>query len=182
MLTFLRCSDKSWIELSWYLWAIISISLPLASFMRPVWGAGSCTNIVQFLSDISIHAPRVGRNCYRICDNWSQCISIYAPLMGAQSRNGFAYIIGTPFQSMRPIGRKPEPSNSLKKNAMYFNIFAPHGAQRSIPLTCIWPVDFNLRAPCGAQLRSHRNDRESFYFNLRAPCGAQLSGRLKALS
>ena len=124
--------------------------------------------------NISIHAPRVGRDDE---DDWPRMqawpISIHAPRVGRDSGRLSLSLPLYLFQSTRPVwgatrtaGRSPAPR--------YFNPRAPCGARLAgHDLYDVHAGNFNPRAPCGARPdvcdgRGHDRD-----FNPRAPCGAR---------
>ena len=148
-----------------------------------MWGAtGRGANLIVTL-DISIHAPRVGRdaqngNCpsckqyfnprapcgarHVFLEQWPEAkiISIHAPRVGRDLQRLFSNW-RVLFQSTRPVW----------------------GATFPLSEPSALGADFNPRAPCGAR-RVHRRVRfQHCNFNPRAPCGARLchgTGRVKA--
>ena len=118
---------------------------------RPVWGA-TLPNLLELLGvDISIHAPRVGRDCL---DSWPPAGSKFQstrPVWGATLTQlpGFSRVeisIHAP-RVGRDVGRVVHCSSPF-----YFNPRARCGARRPAPQTLSWThCDFNPRAPCGAR-------------------------------
>ena len=119
---------------------------------RPVRGATSAAGLGQVRDDISIHAPRAGRDVVVKIDEHRRYISIHAPRAGRDC--------------MRP------PAGGT----VGISIHAPR-AGRDPYCHCGAKMDgenFNPRAPCGARRRSGRwPHRCRTYFNPRAPCGAR---------
>ena len=119
---------------------------------RPVWGATGVRLPKEEKRNISIHAPRVGRDGARgRGEVQSVDISIHAPRVGrdrAHLWNGY--------------------------NQRYFNPRAPCGARPLWRTPYAARGNFNPRAPCGARLAcSSSHVVESQHFNPRAPCGAR---------
>ena len=98
---------------------------------RPVWGATMILSAAEYLDDISIHAPRVGRDQKKLGETEKQLISIHAPRVGRD--DGITPTIGSNgFQSTRPVW----------------------GATATVEDGADGAPDFNPRAPCGARLLS----------------------------
>ena len=97
---------------------------------RPVRGATRDLRITHIGTDISIHAPRAGRD--NSSSHWATAsapISIHAPR----------------------AGRDPEYCRPYHKSQI--SIHAPRaGRDQARPGSCIHPPYFNPRAPCGARL------------------------------
>ena len=120
---------------------------------RPVWGATTALSGRLPLPRISIHAPRVGRDC------------------GPHSSRFAA----NTFQSTRPVWGATRPMASLTASLRYFNPRAPCGARRVDSCDGGYqPLTISIHAP--------RVGRDIFfctvfsaleYFNPRAPCGAR---------
>ena len=125
---------------------------------------------------ISIHAPRVGRD-------------------GDLSQQGQDQLL---FQSTRPVWGATSPQPGYARRTSYFNPRAPCGARRlavyeamaaqeisihalrvgrdetSYASRCS-TSNFNPRAPCGARRANPSRPHAARHFNPRAPCGARLA-------
>ena len=114
---------------------------------RPVWGATTQTERSDDMSDISIHAPRVGRDDHRYSSLDLRCISIHAPRVGRDPL--FARIASAMplFQSTRPVW-----------GATWYS--------RGYPML---PRDFNPRAPCGARPQSYIETLDQMRISIHAP-------------
>ena len=103
--------------------------------------------------EISIHAPRVGRDSGKL--------------------HFFAlYII---FQSTRPVWGATASSRSRSPCPHWISIHAPRVGRDPLRGCCAWRIGhFNPRAPCGAR-RARLGSRScrAKNFNPRAPCGAR---------
>ena len=95
---------------------------------RPVWGATPAFLALAGEIDISIHAPRVGRDSHHPFYHKISTISIHAPRVGRDCR-----------------------SDSARSLLRYFNPRAPCGARRQKRSRRTIAMDFNPRAPCGAR-------------------------------
>ncbi len=100
--------------------------------------------------NVSIHAPRAGRDELSVIKSMSPAVSIHAPRAG---RDGIHH-----------------RNKSIKKG---FNPRAPCGARPSRSILSGWPVCFNPRAPCGARRFFLSKHLGGSSFNPRAPCGAR---------
>ena len=163
---------------------------------RPVWGATAADTNADFLFRISIHAPRVGRDCsrlseYPLCSHFnprapcgarpavlppsvkSVLISIHAPRVGRDCRYGRQTVRRAIFQSTRPVWGATLAFVFYPSEIPYFNPRAPCGARLFISNFAVFHVYFNPRAPCGARPDCHRPQRLRMHFNPRAPCGAR---------
>ena len=118
---------------------------------RPVWGATASALWVAVSVDISIHAPRVGR------DDFGRRQTTQLHL----------------FQSTRPVWGATTAKSAKIFLSCYFNPRAPCGARLSAWHRCRPDDDFNPRAPCGARPPLVRFTHTQRHFNPRAPCGAR---------
>ena len=117
---------------------------------RPVRGATSRLFLNSKPFEISIHAPRAGRD----------------PCVG--SLEGVLWY----FNPRAPCGAR-HTLTTRQWNESNFNPRAPCGARRTITSRLIACINFNPRAPCGAR-QSRPAKASSFQdFNPRAPCGAR---------
>ena len=119
---------------------------------RPVWGATAGYRIVMHVHDVSIHAPRVGRDHSPTLPRKGQgCFNPRAPCGARRHASASACLTyGVSFHAPR-VGRAQVPCCS------------PSSSDR-----------FNPRAPCGARQRASAASRAHPSFNPRAPCGARL--------
>ena len=69
---------------------------------RPAWGATIVCVVVPPCNLVSIHAPRVGRDDFRLCSFNTFNVSIHAPRVGRDLGNIFGDTQPTVFQSTRP--------------------------------------------------------------------------------
>ena len=142
---------------------------------RPVWGATPIYKSRVISYNISIHAPRVGRDrTGPLHPVTPEPISIHAPRVGRDYGRSSGRLRSTISIHAPRVGRD-ERTISIRREITNFNPRAPCGARRCAATLCV-PVrrDFNPRAPCGARPPSHRlSDRCGRYFNPRAPCGAR---------
>ena len=100
---------------------------------------------------ISIHAPRVGRDC---------------TLAAATGRPPY-------FNPRAPCGARRLPAERISC-AGRISIHAPRvGRDWQIPHTARASAHFNPRAPCGARPDGRNQLRQRVDFNPRAPCGAR---------
>ena len=200
---------------------LVSPDLEAEAFQstRPVWGAtlsaarpalaetnfnprAPCGARHDYLHDkqvdkaqISIHAPRVGRDCSYPISPYSMCISIHAPRVG-RDRIFKLRFIRNPISIHAPrVGRDwYEPVGH--RQGLYFNPRAPCGARRARFVFRTCRQDISIHAPRvgrdGAlslsfslvviSIHAPRVGRDrwqcsflpgSRYFNPRAPCGAR---------
>ena len=70
---------------------------------RPVWGATPSARVVDQKCRISIHAPRVGRDCNFRRGRPEHQISIHAPRVGRDQLMSAVPRLSTGFQSTRPV-------------------------------------------------------------------------------
>ena len=101
---------------------------------------------------VSIHAPRVGRDCRHVLRHLRRnCFNPRAPCGARPTRKGRLY--GRKwFQSTRPVWGATDGRDADIYGANGFNPRAPCGARRSLWDSVIWLQSFNPRAPCGARL------------------------------
>ena len=95
---------------------------------RPVWGATSLVSPLHIDKEVSIHAPRVGRD------------------LGYQSFYSFSA-----FQSTRPMRGATDYAFTRWTQTRCFNPRAPCGARQLMDMVQEMDTGFNPRAPCGAR-------------------------------
>ena len=76
---------------------------------RPVWGATQFIGTVLLAQLISIHAPRVGRDCAALVLRARHRISIHAPRVGRDMLSAIWYLIQRYFNPRAPCGARPPP-------------------------------------------------------------------------
>ena len=150
--------------------------------------------------DISIHAPRVGRDGMPREKSLLSFISIHAPRVGRDETRARFDSFSESFQSTRPVwGATVLQLCPCMISASFQSTRPVWGATCCSNRDCPIEPNFNPRAPCGARLyrfrRGHRQlpisihaprvgrDKKIWeypqaerYFNPRAPCGARPSG------
>ena len=118
---------------------------------RPAWGATiECVNVDSF-RDVSIHAPRVGRDHVSSDVSCNPCVSIHAPRVGRDGASALSITRCTRFQSTRP---------AWGATAMFF------------PLVIQWSFQ-STRPAWGATAVPLPSKRAARRFNPRAPRGAR---------
>ena len=125
--------------------------------------------------DVSIHAPRAGRDRQSALTGLSMCtIQSTRPVRGAtrirrDARRSLDVSIHAPRAGRDFRSRCPRPHALV-------SIHAPRAGRdwRGLP---IYPLrcSFNPRAPCGARRRTVDRNCRLGCFNPRAPCGARLA-------
>ena len=121
---------------------------------RPVRGATKCPWYTPTASQVSIHAPRAGRDNARSELSKPRAVSIHAPRAGRDTALPPANRIFRRFQSTRPV----------------------RGATWLSFSSCFGQSGFNPRAPCGARPFSIRLNSISALFQSTRPVrGATLS-------
>ena len=163
---------------------------------RPARGATVVVSQFARCYDISILAPRTGRDSYLFNVVSSNVLfQSSRPTRGATS---LADVIPIPYHiSIRAPRAGRDLSSPLRfGSAPYFNPRAPCGARRytTAPATIkkrfqssrpvrgatlshacrVLCCNFNPRAPCGARLVADTSSAAASNFNPRAPCGARL--------
>ena len=91
---------------------------------RPVWGATGCQREFDVRVTVSIHAPRVGRDRCRSCNNGRSRVSIHAPRVG---------------RDMQAI--------AAGRFADAVSIHAPRVGRDSDPLSWVHPASVSIHAP-----------------------------------
>ena len=140
---------------------------------RPVWGATTLTFSRSKPANISIHAPRVGRD-YRWLSNLRQKIHFNprAPC-GARRNHSFPIYNLHGFQSTRPVWGATAIGATEPRPAL-ISIHAPRVGRDLLESDKITADrNFNPRAPCGARRRRRVRNQSCNHFNPRAPCGAR---------
>ena len=153
---------------------------------RLVWGATTVVSGVHYATDVSIHAPRVGRDTARATSATQRRVSIHAPHAGRDKmRKAFhklltlsihaphagrdhhsscIMVLPSPFHSTRPMrGATLGVSRSAYQN--YVSIHAPRVGRDIVIIDFLHnSASFNPRAPCGARplVRRSRNGAVEF--------------------
>ena len=119
---------------------------------RPVWGATDGKMFTETTRDISIHAPRVGRDV----------------VIGGNVVNSFQ------FQSTRPVWGATAYMRKYRA-ANYISIHAPRvGRDKRQPRKAHQPREFQSTRPVwGATFVQIIGNSSGQNFNPRAPCGAR---------
>ena len=124
---------------------------------RPVWGATSVIFYDDQGYNISIHAPRVGRDRRsRPCRCWEPRISIHAPRVGRDAPASATSEPSAAFQSTRPVWGATSPSSD-DTSAAEISIHAPRvGRDPRTLLFSPFPVKFQSTRPVwGATVIRH---------------------------
>ena len=144
---------------------------------RPVRGATGVVDDRRREREVSIHAPRAGRDGAVLVDNDGLLVSIHAPRAGRDSGYGTTLAPMSLFQSTRPVRGATRGLQDQYRRAQV-SIHAPR-AGRDVEGTDQAYIDqsFNPRAPCGARRAPRPSTRPGISFNPRAPCGARRETR-----
>ena len=140
---------------------------------RPVWGATTSAGSQSVRGLISIHAPRVGRDAYKLRKWFDMAISIHAPRVGrdrvaSMERRGRNY-----FNPRAPCGAR-RIHNGRKRLWWRFQSTRPvWGATLTNPSTLSSIIFQSTRPVWGATRRCSCEKLTRTYFNPRAPCGAR---------
>ena len=108
-------------------------------------------DLVHLVIVVSIHAPRVGRDCKDKC--------VWSPLQG--------------FNSRTPCGARPTKRQATTRSSVFQFTHPVWGATRMYSSTSTSRWCFNSRTPCGARQPEASQWRRSKRFNSRTPCGAR---------
>jgi len=172
-----------------------SIANATFQFTRPAWGATDRSQRAILDGDVSIHAPRVGRDKIGFGLEWIDIyVSIHAPRVG---RDGGIVIKKEGidcFNSRAPRGaRRPNATmrhrpnvsihaprvgrdylESVVTNSSWFQFTRPAwGATYAAGTRILKRISFNSRAPRGARHPPINTSSASICFNSRAPRGAR---------
>ncbi len=139
---------------------------------RPARGATRCATLADMRAQVSIHAPRAGRDLRGYKIRWrAGGFNPRAP-RGARLH---ALDYGQNMDSFNP--RAPRGARltfaARGPRRTSFNPRAPRGARRRSRSGTVSGRSFNPRAPRGARLRLSRGLRVVVGFNPRAPRGAR---------
>ena len=140
---------------------------------RPARGATTAKDNEVFGYQISIHAPREGRDYRHARHAHKASISIHAPREGRDAAGSPCSRTGVIFQSTRPARGATMVVLFWRRKVRNFNPRAPRGARRSHIAGLGVLNDFNPRAPRGARRLSRGGMRMFENFNPRAPRGAR---------
>ena len=123
--------------------------------------------------NISIHAPRVGRDLCLYGERGYMTISIHAPRVGRDNIFALLAVVGRISIHAPRVGRDSARPCRLTA-VVYFNPRAPCGARRCCDVTPATRDCISIHAPRVG--RDHRNwyyISYNYNFNPRAPCGAR---------
>ena len=144
---------------------------------RPVWGATVVVKIEPTIINVSIHAPRVGRDFCTMFTVIKQGVSIHAPRVGRDTKATTETAVQIGFNPRAPCGARPACRTAPTWGARFQSTRPVWGA------TCVGDetpegVIFQSTRPVwGATfyvlIWSYRRPN----FNPRAPCGARQRGR-----
>ena len=144
---------------------------------RPVWGATWHKVERALLSDVSIHAPRVGRDTGFQFLQAVSGVSIHAPRVGRDHLRAEFMIWYPLFQSTRPVWGATE-HNLMDIEQVVVSIHAPRvGRDRKRPAARSTKGCFNPRAPCGARHDALCHVEESSAFQSTRPVWGATSPR-----
>ena len=128
---------------------------------RPVRGATIFDQLSPQAQNISIHAPRAGRDAGHQDPGLRDGISIHAPRAGRDPhscRHTFATLI---FQSTRPVRGATGVLGLAHPRGAGISIHAPRaGRDRRSSMISRRRTNFNPRAPCGARLEHPESQRQ----------------------
>ena len=117
-----------------------------------MWGATSLIVPMYASLNISIHAPRVGRDVVLSGIMHHLSISIHAPRVGRDLPRSCTATRCAAFQSTRPVWGATATGRAAGRCTPNFNPRAPCGArQQHQHVTPAYSTNFNPRAPCGAR-------------------------------
>ena len=113
---------------------------------RHVWGATLPQPLKAFIVEISIHAPRVGRDCAATITRCWRQISIHAPRVGRdQELTPDAHRTSISIHAPR-VGR--DCILSIRKTLLsYFNPRAPCGTRRALVILVDCALQISIHAP-----------------------------------
>ena len=126
--------------------------------------------------NISIHAPRAGRDILIEVDGKTVVISIHAPHAG-RDRKSYPCRMGgsTYFNPRAPCGARPLVPGIYQLLKNHFNPRTPCGARRQIHQDHRLTMEFQSTRPMrGATQKLQQYGSSTQNFNPRAPCGARL--------
>ena len=121
-------------------------------------------------ADISIHAPRVGRDVQilgRVVE--LRAFQSTRPVWGATTRTTGRACRHGQFQSTRPVWGATRAGSLSLSLSTYFNPRAPCGARPRARASPLQMTDFNPRAPCGARRACVRATRANADISIHAP-------------
>ena len=139
---------------------------------RPVWGATPRDEERRRPADVSIHAPRVGRDFRSYYVLLVLPVSIHAPRVGRDDIRRAIANHKDCFNPRAPCGARL-CRTAGKEETGCFNPRAPCGARRNDHEFLRDRTGFNPRAPCGARQFMAWHQVRCPCFNPRAPCGAR---------
>ena len=120
---------------------------------RPVWGATVAHEFGEHGIDVSIHAPRVGRDYACVKCFIFGGVSIHAPHAGRDLMPSSAAILRMVSIHAPHAGRDPPVVDVLPVQVTFQSTRPMRGATSRCAAVCGCSQGFNPRAPCGARLR-----------------------------
>ena len=138
----------------------------------PREGATGFIMIDKDLQNISIHAPRVGSDCFKIGFLIGVCISIHAPRVGSDRSQQYIKHQKKKFQSTLPVWGATHLVNRSIPISSHFNPRSPCGErQQHAPMIRIL-TKISIHAPrVGSDVRGLLQFYGANHFNPRSPCG-----------
>ena len=112
-----------------------------------MWGATDSETMETYIPDISIHAPRVGRDTRRVMTSCSAArFQSTRPVWGA-TRGWKKQYNGAKFQSTRPVWGATAPTGSPAERSPNFNPRAPCGARHDVAILILSVIEFQSTRP-----------------------------------
>ena len=116
-----------------------------------MWGATGLRLPKEEKRNISIHAPRVGRDTENCTALQMVRISIHAPRVGRDDPAPYDKTAGTDFNPRAPCGARPESGYTMGTVVVFQSTRPVWGATLALRGTRQISRYFNPRAPCGAR-------------------------------
>ena len=146
---------------------------------RPVWGATFDARLLRYGVDISIHAPRVGRDRGDFEMAVMRVISIHAPRVGRDGLSAKTDCRNFTFQSTRPVWGATWTCAPAASAQRFQSTRPVWGATRQTQTQPRQQPFQSTRPVWGATISCHGRPPARRYFNPRAPCGARRRIRVK---
>ena len=142
----------------------------------PVWGATITSHIVVHITEISIHAPRVGSDFFaRAASLFAWSFQSTLPVWGATGGNRVRLPAASHFNPRSPCGERLQGLNTRGETLEFQSTLPVWGATISAVNGYVIGADFNPRSPCGERLTRIYVDTQARDFNPRSPCGERQS-------
>ena len=141
---------------------------------RPVWGATRCGLLRAAAEQVSIHAPRVGRDCPKCHVSQTGNVSIHAPRVGRDLfQLGSVVLVLVSIHAPR-VGRDRRCLQSIR-TATSFNPRAPCGARLYAVLALTMVILFQSTRPVwGATTAAKGDDPRGEFQSTRPVWGATI--------